>query len=279
MDRIGQWVLKLPDLFRRGSQQAAQWQEARAARGGRSQAEKVRTDRRARRAKVKVEPPRAARVEKGDRAKREQQIPLVHVGDGTGIPPLALLDDPKPQPKGYDEDTLETLSRQIEFKLKDFRIEAQVVGAYPGPVITRFEIEPAPGIKVSQISSLDKDIARGLSVKSVRVVDVIPGKSVIGLETPNTHREMIYLSELLRSKEYDKASSALTLALGKDIAGRPTVADLSRMPHLLVAGTTGSGKSVAVNAMVLSLLYKASAKDVRMLMIDPKMLELSVYQG
>src|SRR3546814_341662 len=180
---------------------------------------------------------------------------------------------------GYDEDTLETLSRQIEFKLKDFRIEAQVVGAYPGPVITRFEIEPAPGIKVSQISSLDKDIARGLSVKSVRVVDVIPGKSVVGLETPNTHREMIYLSELLRSKEYDKASSALTLALGKDIAGRPTVADLSRMPHLLVAGTTGSGKSVAVNAMVLSLLYKASAKDVRMLMIDPKMLELSVYQG
>ena len=134
-------------------------------------------------------------------------------------------------------------------------------------------------MKVSQISSLDKDIARGLSVKSVRVVDVIPGKSVVGLETPNTTREMIFLSELLRSKEYDKSGSPLTLALGKDIAGRPTVADLARMPHLLVAGTTGSGKSVAVNAMVLSLLYKASAKDVRMLMIDPKMLELSVYQG
>ncbi|MBP6748904.1 MAG: cell division protein FtsK, partial [Xanthomonadaceae bacterium] len=142
-----------------------------------------------------------------------------------------------------------------------------------------FEIEPAAGVKVSQISSLDKDIARGLSVKSVRVVDVIPGKSVVGLETPNTKREMIYLSELLRSKEYDKSTSPLTLALGKDIAGRPTVADLARMPHLLVAGTTGSGKSVAVNAMVLSLLYKASAKDLRMLMIDPKMLELSVYQG
>jgi S-DNA-T family DNA segregation ATPase FtsK/SpoIIIE len=146
-------------------------------------------------------------------------------------------------------------------------------------VITRFEIEPAPGIKVSQISSLDKDIARGLSVKSVRVVDVIPGKSVVGLEIPNVTREMIYLSELLRSKEYDKSASPLTLALGKDIAGRPTVADLARMPHLLVAGTTGSGKSVAVNAMVLSLLYKASPKDLRMLMIDPKMLELSVYQG
>jgi S-DNA-T family DNA segregation ATPase FtsK/SpoIIIE len=171
------------------------------------------------------------------------------------------------------------VSRQIEFKLKDFRIEVQVVGAYPGPVITRFEMEPAPGVKGSQISSLDKDIARGLSVKSVRVVDVIPGKSVVGLEIPNSQREMIFLSELLRSKEYDKSTSPLTLALGKDISGRPSVADLARMPHLLVAGTTGSGKSVAVNAMVLSLLYKASAKDVRMLMIDPKMLELSVYQG
>jgi S-DNA-T family DNA segregation ATPase FtsK/SpoIIIE len=279
MDRIGQWVLKLPGLFRRGTQQAAEWQEARAYREERTETRKIETELRAKRAPVKIEPPAPAQVEKSDRARREQQIPLFHVGDGTGIPPLALLDDPKPQPKGYDEDTLETLSRQIEFKLKDFRIDAQVVGAYPGPVITRFEIEPAPGIKVSQISSLDKDIARGLSVKSVRVVDVIPGKSVIGLETPNTHREMIYLSELLRSKEYDKSASPLTLALGKDIAGRPTVADLGRMPHLLVAGTTGSGKSVAVNAMVLSLLYKASAKDVRMLMIDPKMLELSVYQG
>jgi S-DNA-T family DNA segregation ATPase FtsK/SpoIIIE len=146
-------------------------------------------------------------------------------------------------------------------------------------VITRFELDPAPGVKVSQISSLDKDIARGLSVKAVRVVDVIPGKSFVGLEIPNSHREMIYLSELLRSKEYDKSPSPLTLALGKDIGGRPTVADLSRMPHLLVAGTTGSGKSVAVNAMVLSLLYKASPQDVRILMIDPKMLELSVYQG
>ena len=279
MDVIGGWVMRLPALFRRGSKQASEWQEARSRREERTEVRKIDTELRAKREKVKIEPPPAPVVEKSDRAKREQQIPLFNVGDGSGIPPLALLDDPKPQPKGYDEETLETLSRQIEFKLKDFRIDAQVVGAYPGPVITRFEIEPAPGIKVSQISSLDKDIARGLSVKSVRVVDVIPGKSVIGLETPNTHREMIYLSELLRSKEYDKASSLLTLALGKDIAGRPTVADLARMPHLLVAGTTGSGKSVAVNAMVLSLLYKASAKDLRMLMIDPKMLELSVYQG
>jgi S-DNA-T family DNA segregation ATPase FtsK/SpoIIIE len=278
-DRIGGWVLLLPALLRRGRKQAVERMEAREMRVEREETRKVDLGLRAKREKVKIEPPPAPTVEKSERAKREQQIPLFHVADGSGVPPLALLDDPKPQPKGYDEDTLETLSRQIEFKLKDFRIEAQVVGAYPGPVITRFEIEPAPGIKVSQISTLDKDIARGLSVKSVRVVDVIPGKSVIGLETPNTHREMIYLSELLRSKEYDKSTSPLTLALGKDIAGRPTVADLARMPHLLVAGTTGSGKSVAVNAMVLSLLYKASAKDLRMLMIDPKMLELSVYQG
>ncbi|QNN46511.1 DNA translocase FtsK 4TM domain-containing protein [Thermomonas brevis] len=283
MDRIGGWVLALPSLLQRGARQgvkqAEEWNEARALREERVEARKVDTELRAKREKVKIEPPAAPTVEKSERAKREQQIPLFHVDDGSGIPPLALLDDPKPQPKGYDAQTLETLSRQIEFKLKDFRIDAEVVGAYPGPVITRFEVQPAPGVKVSQISSLDKDIARGLSVKSVRVVDVIPGKSVIGLETPNTHREMIYLSELLRSREYDKSASALTLALGKDIAGKPIVADLARMPHLLVAGTTGSGKSVAVNAMVLSLLYKASARDVRMLMIDPKMLELSVYQG
>jgi len=281
MERIGKYVLMLPDLFRRGSQQANEWQQTRAMREEREVVRKTDAVARAKREPVKIEPPAPAVVEKSERAKREQQIPLFHGtgGDESGLPPLSLLDDPKPQTKGYSEETLETLSRQIEFKLKDFRIDVQVVGAYPGPVITRFEMEPAPGVKVSQISSLDKDIARGLSVKSVRVVDVIPGKSVIGLEIPNTSREMIFLSELLRSKEYDKSGSPLTLALGKDIAGRPTVADLARMPHLLVAGTTGSGKSVAVNAMVLSLLYKASPKDLRMLMIDPKMLELSVYQG
>ncbi|HEU4992655.1 MAG TPA: DNA translocase FtsK 4TM domain-containing protein [Luteimonas sp.] len=283
MDRIGAWTLAVPGLVakfaRVSGREADKWKQTRDLREEREEVRRYDTELRAKRAPVKIEPPAPPQVEKSDRAKREQQIPLFHVGDGSGIPPLALLDDPKPQAKGYDEQTLETLSRQIEFKLKDFRIDAQVVGAYPGPVITRFEIEPAPGVKVSQISSLDKDIARGLSVKSVRVVDVIPGKSVIGLEIPNSHREMIFLSELLRSREYDKSPSPLTLALGKDIAGRPTVADLARMPHLLVAGTTGSGKSVAVNAMVLSLLYKASPQDVRMLMIDPKMLELSVYQG
>jgi S-DNA-T family DNA segregation ATPase FtsK/SpoIIIE len=281
MERIGQGVSALPDLLRRGGQQAEDWQKTRALREQREEVRKVDAVRQAKREPVRIEPPLAPVVEKSERAKRETQIPLFHGTGATadGLPPLALLDDPKPQAKGYSEETLETLSRQIEFKLKDFRIDVQVVGAYPGPVITRFELEPAPGVKVSQISSLDKDIARGLSVKAVRVVDVIPGKSVIGLEIPNTSREMIYLSELLRSKEYDKSTSPLTLALGKGIAGQPTVADLARMPHLLVAGTTGSGKSVAVNAMVLSLLYKASPKELRMLMIDPKMLELSVYEG
>lgn len=240
MEKIGRWVLALPPLFNKKKEQATEWQQTRAMREERQEVRKVDAEVRAKREPVKIEPRPEPVLEKSDRAKRETQIPMFRGvnGDGSDLPPLALLDDPKPQPKGYDEDTLETLSRQIEFKLKDFRIEAQVVGAYPGPVITRFEIEPAPGIKVSQISSLDKDIARGLSVKSVRVVDVIPGKSVVGLEIPNVTREMIYLSELLRSKEYDKSASPLTLALGKDIAGRPTVADLARMPHLLVAGTT-----------------------------------------
>ncbi|WP_290886725.1 DNA translocase FtsK [Arenimonas sp.] len=279
MDWIGGRVLALFGRLGEGTRQAAEWQRARAMREEREVVRKVETVKRAKREPVYIEPPPKPVIEKSERAQREQQIPLFNAGGGEGLPPLSLLDDPKEQPKGYSEETLETLSRQIEFKLKDFRVEVQVVGAYPGPVITRFEMEPAPGVKGSQISSLDKDIARGLSVKSVRVVDVIPGKSVVGLEIPNSHRETIYLSEILRSKEYDKVASPLAMALGKDIAGRPIVVDLARMPHLLVAGTTGSGKSVGVNAMVLSLLYKSTAKEVRMLMIDPKMLELSVYQN
>ena len=279
MDWIGRKVLSLGGLFARKAQEVNQWREVQAAKAEREETRREEKVKRARREPVKIEPALPP-VEKSERAHREQQIPLFAsaVAEG-GLPPLSLLDEPKAQPKGYSDEALETLSRQIEFKLKDFRIEAQVVGVYPGPVITRFEMEPAPGVKGSQVSSLDKDIARGLSVKSVRVVDVIPGKSVIGLEIPNANREIIYLSDVLRSKEYDKAASPLTLALGKDISGRPTVADLGRMPHLLVAGTTGSGKSVAVNAMVLSLLYKASPQEVRMLMIDPKMLVLSVYEG
>ncbi len=194
------------------------------------------------------------------------------------LPPLMLLDPPPARTTGYSLDTLEQMSRRLEVLLKHFGIAVQVVAVEPGPVITRFEIEPAPGVKVNQISNLAKDLARGLSVISVRVVEIIPGKSVIGLEIPNRHREIVYLREVLESPVYAQAASPLTLALGKDIGGNPVVANLARMPHLLVAGTTGSGKSVAINAMLLSLLYKAAPHDVRLILVDPKMLELSMYE-
>ncbi|MEY3360037.1 MAG: hypothetical protein RI923_1297, partial [Pseudomonadota bacterium] len=194
MDWIGAGVLALIGRFSAKTDQAAEWSRTRAIRSEREEVRKNESERRAKREPIKIAAPAPTLVEKSDRAEREQQIPLFNAGGVSEIPPLSLLDDPKPQAKGYSEETLETLSRQIEFKLKDFRIDVQVVGAYPGPVVTRFEMEPAPGVKGSQISSLDKDIARGLSVKSVRVVDVIPGKSVVGLEIPNTQREMIYLS-------------------------------------------------------------------------------------
>jgi len=171
------------------------------------------------------------------------------------------------------------MSRLVELKLADFGIEAEVVSVHPGPVITRFELRPAPGVKVSQITNLAKDLARSLSTVSVRVVEIIPGKPYVGLEIPNEVRELVALGEIIKSRVYDDLSSPLTLALGKDIGGQPVVADLAKMPHLLIAGTTGSGKSVALNAMVLSLLYKASPEHVRVIMIDPKMLELSVYEG
>ena len=171
------------------------------------------------------------------------------------------------------------MSRQVELKLKDFGVEVKVVAVHPGPVITRFELNPAPGIKGNQIINLSKDLARSLSVISVRIVDVIPGKPYIGLEIPNENRELVTLGEILNSNQYESISSSLALALGKNISGTPVVTALDKMPHLLVAGTTGSGKSVALNAMILSLLYKSTASDVRMIMIDPKMLELSVYEG
>jgi S-DNA-T family DNA segregation ATPase FtsK/SpoIIIE len=171
------------------------------------------------------------------------------------------------------------MSRLVELKLRDFGVEVEVVAVHPGPVVTRFELRPAAGVKVSQISSLAKDLARALSAISVRVVEVIPGKSVVGLEIPNEKRELVTLGEIIKSKAYDELNSPLALALGKDIGGHPVVADLARMPHLMIAGTTGSGKSVAINAMVLSLLYKATPEYTRLIMIDPKMLELSVYEG
>ncbi|MGN6788349.1 MAG: DNA translocase FtsK [Rhodanobacteraceae bacterium] len=278
MDWTGQQVLAGIAWTRGKLKRAPETLAARAARVERETARKEDSERRARREPVRIEPAPAPIV-KSERAKRETQIPLFTGAASEGeLPPLSLLQEPQPQSgKGYSEETLEVLSRQVEMKLKDFRIDAHVVSAHPGPVITRFELEPAPGVRGSQISSLDKDIARGLSLVSVRVVDVIPGKNVIGLEIPNAHREIVYLSEIFGSREYGDARSPLSLALGKDIGGRPVVVDLQKMPHLLVAGTTGSGKSVALNAMVLSLLFKAKPADVRMIMIDPKMLELSVY--
>lgn len=194
------------------------------------------------------------------------------------LPKIGLLDEADhSNDKGYSKESLEALSRLLELKLSDFGISAEVVSVLPGPVVTRFEIQPAPGVKVSRISNLAKDLARSLAVISVRVVEVIPGKSVVGIEIPNEHRAMVRLSEVIASDTYDKAKSHLTLALGHDIAGEPVIADLAKMPHLLVAGTTGSGKSVGVNVMLLSLLYKSTPKEVRLILVDPKMLELSIY--
>ena len=196
-----------------------------------------------------------------------------------GMPSIDLLDRPDKEKNPINQEELEQVSRLVEAKLLDFKVKANVVAVYPGPVITRFELDLAPGMKVSKISALSKDLARALSAISVRVVEVIPGKSVIGLELPNKHREIVRLSEVISCKAFEESSSALTMVLGKDIAGEPVVVDLGKMPHLLVAGTTGSGKSVGVNTMIVSLLYKSTPEDVRMIMIDPKMLELSVYEG
>ena len=262
----------------------ARWSSSRDAAEGRErrQARKESVEsaqkKSATRAPPRIEAPPAA-VEKSARVERERQVPLFDPPKSSELPPLKLLDDPPPREPLYSAEALEALSRLVEMKLKDFAIDAEVVAVQPGPVVTRFELRPAPGVKASQITALAKDLARALSVLSVRVVEVIPGKSVMGLEIANEKREIVTLGEIIRSKAYDEMHSPLALALGKDIGGAPVVADLSRMPHLLIAGTTGSGKSVGINAMVLSLLYKSTAEHVRLIMIDPKMLELSVYEG
>ncbi|MEN8259903.1 MAG: DNA translocase FtsK 4TM domain-containing protein [Pseudomonadota bacterium] len=215
---------------------------------------------------------------RAERGKRRENLASLKRTKG-GLPLLALLDAKHIEVQGYSKAALEDMSRQVEVILRDFGVEVEVVAVHPGPVITRFEVQPAAGVKVSRISGLSKDLARALSVHSVRIVEVIPGKSVIGLEIPNESREMVTLREVISSRDYQNSESPLTLVLGKDIAGRPVVANLEKMPHLLVAGTTGSGKSVAVNAMILSMLFKSTTEQVRMIMIDPKMLELSVYEG
>ncbi|HEY7759500.1 MAG TPA: DNA translocase FtsK, partial [Burkholderiales bacterium] len=225
-----------------------------------------------------IEPPQLT-TPKSERVARERQKPLFEDLPDSPLPPLALLDETASSVEALSAETLEYTSRLIEKKLLDFGIAVKVVAAYPGPVITRYEIEPAVGVKGSQVVNLVKDLARALSVVSIRVVETIPGKSCMGLEIPNPRRQVVRLSDILGSQVYADITSPLTLALGKDIAGKPVVADLARMPHLLVAGTTGSGKSVAINAMILSLLYKATPNAVRLIMVDPKMLELSAYEG
>ena len=226
---------------------------------------------------LRIEPP-VVEIRKSERAQKEKQAPLFEELPDTPLPPLKLLDEAKQEGEQVTAETLEFTSRLIEKKLSDFGVSVKVLAAYPGPVITRYEIEPAIGVKGSQIVNLVKDLARALSVVSIRVVETIPGKSCMGLEIPNPHRQIVRLSEILGSEAYHAMNSPLALVLGKDIAGNAVVADLARMPHVLVAGTTGSGKSVALNAMILSLLYKAELRQVRLILVDPKMLELSVYQ-
>jgi len=279
MDFIGHWVLA-----------GASWARGRMATsrdhavGRESRVAREAVVREVQRKAATRTPPRIQSAappvpERSVRVEKEKQVQLFAKPAARDLPELKLLDDPPAREKTYSPEALDAISRLVEIKLKDFGIEVEVVAVLPGPVITRFELKPAPGVKVSQISALAKDLARALSAISVRVVEVIPGKSVVGLEIPNEARELVTLGEIVRSRAYDELASPLALALGKDIGGAPVVTDLAKMPHLLIAGTTGSGKSVAINAMVLSLLYKSTAEQVRLIMIDPKMLELSVYEG
>jgi S-DNA-T family DNA segregation ATPase FtsK/SpoIIIE len=278
MDRIGRWCLVAYEkaLFKFGElRDKAEGRKQAAARQDIVKVEKIL---KASRAKPRIEPVLPS-LEPSARAEKERQVPLFEPAMAGELPPLSLLDNPPEQKQGYSKDSLEAMSRLVELKLKDFGIDVEVKSVSPGPVITRFELDPAPGVKVSQIANLSKDLARSLSVVSVRIVEVIPGKSFVGLEIPNENRQLVTLGEILKSRAYDDMASPLTLALGKDIGGNSVVADLARMPHLLIAGTTGSGKSVGINAMVLSILYKSQPENVRLIMIDPKMLELSVYEG
>jgi len=282
MDGIGSLVLRFVDLIRSLIINLYnRWQDYRAQKTH-EKYYKEKTEKQIEitysRAPPKIEPVIKA-VPKGKRSELEKQLPMFKSDSDGKLPALSLLDPAEPNPHRLSKDALEAISRQVEIKIQEFNITAKVVAVHPGPVITRFELQPAAGVKVSQFTNLAKDIARSLSVISVRVVEVIPGKSTIGIEIPNEIREMVRLGETLESKAFESAQSPLTLALGKDISGVPVVADLAKMPHLLVAGTTGAGKSVALNAMLLSILYNATPDEVRLILIDPKMLELSIYEG
>jgi S-DNA-T family DNA segregation ATPase FtsK/SpoIIIE len=283
MDRTGRVVYRGVAAFDAWVADARVWWEGRRAKQHRDEVvTKVRAKAKTKTTAPRIEPviekievsPRAT-----ERLERERQVPMFEPALSNELPALSLLDNPPPKEGGYSPEALEAMSRLVELKLNDFGVEAEVVAVHPGPVVTRFELRPAAGVKSSQISNLAKDLARSLATVSVRVVEIIPGKPFVGLEIPNEVREIVALGEIVKSQVYDDVNSPLALALGKDIGGQPMVADLARMPHLLIAGTTGSGKSVALNAMVLSLLYKATPEQVRLIMIDPKMLELSVYEG
>jgi S-DNA-T family DNA segregation ATPase FtsK/SpoIIIE len=278
MDRVGSWVLCGFSFVRERMSERRDQSIGKEVKQAREVVVREEQKKVAERKPPKIEAP-APKVEKSERVEKEKQVALFERPGATALPALSLLDDPPARVGGYSAEALEAMSRLVELKLRDFGVEAEVVEVHPGPVITRFELRPAPGVKVAQISNLAKDLARALSAISVRVVEIIPGKSTMGLEIPNETREMVTLGEIIKSKAYDEMTSPIALVLGKDIGGSPVVADLGRMPHLLVGGTTGSGKSTAVNAMVLSLLYKSTPEHVRLIMIDPKMLELSVYEG
>jgi S-DNA-T family DNA segregation ATPase FtsK/SpoIIIE len=257
------------------------WQDRKAGKVVElERAEYVQSERKRaeKREPVQIETP-VIEIAQSARVQKEKQAPLFETHPDSLLPPIHLLDEPAGTVELQSPETLDFTSRLIERKLMDFGIEVKVLTALPGPVITRYELEPSAGVKGSQVTNLVKDLARALSVVSVRVVETIPGKTCMGLEIPNPKRQIVYLSEIMGSQAYADVHSPLAISLGKDIAGKPAVADLAKMPHVLVAGTTGSGKSVAINALILSLLYKADASQVRMILIDPKMLELSVYEG
>lgn len=257
------------------------WQDRKAGKAvelERSEYVKSERKRAVDREPVQIEAP-VLEIQQSARVQKEKQAPLFESHPDTPLPPIHLLDEPSGTVELPSAETLDFTSRLIERKLMDFGIEVKVLTALPGPVITRYELEPAAGVKGSQVTNLVKDLARALSVVSVRVVETIPGKTCMGLEIPNPKRQIVYLSEIMGSQAYANIHSPIAISLGKDISGKPAVADLAKMPHVLVAGTTGSGKSVAINALILSILYKADASQVRMILIDPKMLELSVYEG
>ena len=283
IETIGKTVSKLNDyIAHRLETRAAKKNEAKQAllaQKHRKEVQEIQAKREVTRQPLSIQHP-SQKPSTSERVEKEKQTSFFADSNLAVLPALGLLDKASvDNSKAFSKESLQAMSKQLELKLQDFGISAEVIEGLPGPVVTCFEIQPAAGIKASRISALSRDLARSLAVVSVRVVEVIPGKSYVGIEIPNEHREMVRLSEVLSSVVYEEAKSPLTLALGNDISGQPVCADLAKMPHLLVAGTTGSGKSVGINSMLLSLLYKSTPEDVRLILIDPKMLELSVYDG